>query len=218
MRDEIAALVDPAADLSLGRQPAQEFARHAIEPVNLPSVGRQHQMPRKTFRYLNRSRVAKTFLLECRGERKNAQRRVSHRDGSDHSTEYQPWRRLVFFRRWRPAEPPAADEAAVDADRVGPIDRYLLVRRRIGAQGVGQRHHPGIEGAARGVQWLVGFEHHRKFREIEPPDIDQGTCAARFGDIERVGEGVTAFAQPHQRERRRQIDGFRCERVRAWGR
>ena len=97
LRQEIALLVDAAARSSLTRKPAQIFPRHAAKSVNPPGVERQHQMSRKTFRYLNRARVAKTFLLECRGERMNAQRRVGHRDGSDHSTEYQPWRRLVFF-------------------------------------------------------------------------------------------------------------------------
>jgi hypothetical protein len=31
-------------------------------------------------------------------------------------------------------------------------------------------------------------------------------------------EGIAALTQPHQGKRRRQIDGFRNERVRGWGR
>src|SRR5260221_12008413 len=102
-------------------------------------------MPRKAFRHLNGARIAKTLLLECRGERMNAQLRVGHRDGRDHSTEYQPWRRLVFFDGWRTAEPPAADQTTFDADRGGPIACHRLARRRVAAHGVGQRPHRRVE-------------------------------------------------------------------------
>src|SRR5260370_18040654 len=132
-------------------------------------------MPRKAFRHLNGARIAKTLLLECRGERMNAQFRVGHRDGPDHSTEYQPWRRLVFFDGWRPAEPPAADQTAVDADRVGPINCHRLVRRRIGAQAVSQPRHPPVEGTARGAQWLFCLPPNAHPRAFKPPNSDHIT-------------------------------------------
>ena len=175
-------------------------------------------MSRKAFRHLNGARFAKSLLLQRGAERKNTSLPVSHRDGPDHGPKHQPWRRLILLRGCGPAKPPATDQAAVDADRVRPVDRHLLVRRRIGAQSVGQRHHCGVEGAARGAQCFVRFEHNRKLREVKAADIDQRTGAARYRDLNRVGEGVTAFAQPHQGKRRRQIDPFREMRVGAWGR
>src|SRR5260221_4614327 len=144
-------------------------------------------MPRKAFRHLNGARIAKTLLLECRGERMNAQLRVGHRDGPDHSTEYQPWRRLVFFDGWGPAEPPAADQTAVDADRVGPIDCHRLVRRRVGAQGVGQRHHPRVDGTARGAQWLFCLEHNHELSQVRTPDINTTTRPALSSDTHLAG-------------------------------
>ena len=109
------------------------------------------------------------------------------------------------------------DQTAIDADCIRPVDRHRLVRRRIGAQGVGQRHHPGMKSATRGAQWFVGFEHNCKLREIKPTDIDERTGAAPCGDLNRMGEGIANFPQPHQSKRRRQLDGFRCEPVRARG-
>ena len=65
---------------------------------------------------------------------------------------------------------------------------------------------------------FIEIPWHRKLREIKPSDIDQRTGAPLCGDLERVGEGVTALAQPHQGKRRRQFDGFRYEGTRAHGR
>ena len=46
----------------------------------------------------------------------------------------------------------------------------------MGTQGVGQRHHPSIEGAARCAQSLARFKDDRELDKIKPSHIDQRTC------------------------------------------
>jgi len=168
--------------------------------------------------HLDSARLTKALLVQCGSERMNPGFLVGHCDRSDHGSEHEPARRLVLFRGLRPAESAAAHKPVVDPDRIRPIDRNLLVRRRVGAQRFGQRHHPRIESPTRRAQGLTGLENDSELGKVEPPDIGQRTGAARFGDIDGVGEGVAAFAQPHQSERRRQIDWFHNGQVGTGGR
>ena len=108
-----------------------------------------------------------------------------------------------------PAEPAAADEAAIDIDRVRPFDRDRLFRWRRRRERVAERDHAGIEGAARGRERLFGLQHDGELGEIEAADENQRSGAQLRGMGAGVGEGVADLAQRHQPEWRRQIEGAR---------
>ncbi len=98
----------------------------------------------------------------------------------------------------RPGEPPAADQPAIDADRIRPVDLDRLFRRRMGEQRVDQRHHAGVKRAPRGAQRLVRLQHDGELGEIEAPDIDQRSGALLGRDLDRMRERIADLAQGHQ--------------------
>ena len=76
------------------------------------------------------------------------------------------------------AELPAADQPAVDADRVRPVERDRLLGRRMRRERVGERRHAGVERAPRAAQRLVRLEHDGEFGEVEAAD-DTPACRRR---------------------------------------
>ena len=97
---------------------------------------------------------------------------LAHRHGADHAAEHQPLRRLVF-RSIGPGELRAADQAAIDVDRVGPDAGDRFLRRRVRGQRVDQRRHAGVEGAPRAAQRFLRLQHDREFGKIEAADEHQ---------------------------------------------
>ena len=110
----------------------------------LPGVHGHHQMARKAFHQPAGADVVEALLLQ-RGRQRTqpGSSRPSTRCGC--GAEHQPIRRLVFARAVRPGQPAAADQAAIDADRVGPAERDRPLRRGVRQQRIGQRHHAGVE-------------------------------------------------------------------------
>ena len=90
-----------------------------------------HQMAREALDQRAGAEIVEAFLLERGRQRMQARLALAHRHGADHGAEHQPVRRLVLARALRPGEPPAADQPAVDADRVRPVERDRLFRRRM---------------------------------------------------------------------------------------
>ena len=125
--------------------------------------------------------------------------------------EHQPIRRLGFRCIGRPGQPAAADQAAIDMDGVGPAEGDRPLRRGVHQQRVAQRHHAGVEGAARARQRLLRLEHDGEFRQIEAPDVHQRARALLGRNGLGVREGVAHLPQRHQAEGRRQIQRGRCE-------
>jgi hypothetical protein len=216
--EEIAAIVDPQERLPRAGYAAEIVARDAVKAIDLPAVDRPHQVPRKALGYLHGPCSAEPLLVQRRRERMNTGPRIGHRDGPDDGAEYEPRGRLVLFRRRRPSHPPAADQPAVNPDRVWPVDRDDLVWRRIGAKSIRERDHAGIERAPRCAQGLVRLEHHGKFCKIEPSDINQRTGAAFGCNAASVGKGISALAQPDEREWWRQMNRFHQGIVAGLGR
>ena len=72
------------------------------------------------------------------------------------------------------AEPAAADQPAIDPDRVGPVEgRSVSPAARARRARRASADHAGIEGAARLPQRLVGLQHHREFGKVEAADKDE---------------------------------------------
>jgi hypothetical protein len=68
---------------------------------------------------------------------------------------------------------------------------------------IGERRHARIKRAARLQQRFVRFQHHGKFSQVEPPNIDQRAGALFRSDRHRMGKSVADFAQTYGGEWRR---------------
>ena len=213
---KIAVLVDIAAQAFVARQALHVFLRDRRKAVLLPGVAVHHQVPREAFDQRAGREVGEALLFQCRRQRIEARLGIAHRDRADHRAEHQPGRRLVLARALRPGDASAADQPAVDADRIRPVDLDRPFRRRIAQQRVDQRGHAEIERAPRGAQRLVRLQHHGELGEIEAAHIGQRSGALLGRDLDRMREGIAHLAQGHQRERRRQIE-FCRERRAAFG-
>ena len=70
----------------------------------------------------------------------------AHGDGADHGAENEPGGGSLFVGVRRPGKPRAANQAAIDADRIRPVEDDRLLRRRMRGQRVakrGQARHRG---------------------------------------------------------------------------
>ena len=175
----------------------------------MPGVDRAHEVARKAFHQPAGAETIEALVFERGGERRDARLLFSHSDGADHRAEHQPRRRLVFIGANRPFQPHAADQPAVDADRVGPVEVDRLFRRRMHRQRIGERGRAGIDDAACLPERLVGLQHDGELGEVEAPDMDQRAGALLGRDLGRMRHGVADLAQGHEAERRRQIEGRR---------
>src|SRR5262249_10095302 len=104
-----------------------------------------------------------------------------------------------------PSEPPAADQAAIDMDRVGPDEGDWEAGRGIRRDCITKRVQSGIEGATGQPQRLIRLEYRGKFHHIETTDVDErpgplATCYA-LGLDERVAD----FPELDHPKRRRNV-------------
>src|SRR5260221_13026932 len=76
-----------------------------------------------------------------------------------------------------PTKPPAANQAAIDINRVRPFDGDWLLRRRRRSERIAERNHARIECATRGSERLGGLQHDRERREVGAADEDKGPAA-----------------------------------------
>ena len=67
-------------------------------------------------------------------------------------------------------------------------------------QCIGQRMHAGKEGPACARQLFGGFQHYRKFDDIEAGYAHERTRAVAGGDGAGLFKGITAFAQAELRK------------------
>jgi hypothetical protein len=86
------------------------------------------------------------------------------------------------------------DEAAVDLDRVGPVEDDRPFWRRMHCQRVGERGRAGIDRAPRLPERLVGLQHHRELGQVEAADMDERAGALLGRDPGRVRHGVADLA------------------------
>ena len=104
----------------------------------------------------------------------------------------------VLCGTFRPRHARAADQPAVDKDRVRPVEGDHLLGRRMHEQRVGERRHPGIESAPREPQRLVRLHDQGELDQIEAADPYQ-RAGARLGcDPGRVRERIAHFAQHYE--------------------
>ena len=110
----------------LSRRRAQAAAdssrRYRGKALLLPGIEHHHQMPREGFHQALGAGFIEAFVLERGAQRMQTGIDPGHRHETDHRAEHQPFRRLVFVRAFRPGQTPAADQAAIDADRIRPFD------------------------------------------------------------------------------------------------
>jgi hypothetical protein len=102
----------------------------------------------------------------------------------------------------------AADQTAVDQDRIRPDERDWLFRRRVGGKGVGKRAHSGVKGAACDGERLLRLQDHGEFGKVKTANEDQGAGAELCGVPLGMSERVPDLAQRHKAEARRQRTSF----------
>jgi hypothetical protein len=125
---------------------------------------------------------------------------------ADRRPEDEPVRNRAVIGAVGPGEPTAADQTAIDTDRIGPFDRDRLFWRRAGRERVAKRDHAGIENAARRGERLLGLEHDGELGDIEPADKDQRARAKLGGMSRGMAKGVSRLAQHDEPVRRRQVE------------
>ena len=131
---------------------------------------------------------------------------MGHVGGAQHDAEHQPRRNFILGAIAGPAEPGAAQQSAVEPDRVGPVETDLPLRRAMRRYRVGQRIHAGKERPARRGQRFVGFEHHGEFDQVVAPHPDQRSRACFGRDLAAMRERVAKLAQRDQSIARGQIE------------
>jgi hypothetical protein len=149
------------------------------------------------------------LVFERGRERREPRLIFSQRDRSDHRAEHQPGRGLVLVGAGGPLQPHAAHQPAVDPDRIRPVERDRLFRRRMHRQRVREGGGTGIDGAPCLPERLVRLQHHGELREVETADMNQraGTFLGR--NRGRMRHRVADLAQGHEAEQRRQVEGRR---------
>ena len=167
-------------------------------------------------------RVVEAFLLERRRQRTQARLALAHRRRCGSCAPNTSQAGGSSSRAsCRPAEPPAADQPAIDADRVRPVDRRSASPAAHAPQRVGQRRHAGIEArAARCAAARPAPAPRRTRRGRSARHRPACRRPPRRAISMRMREGVADLAQRHQRERRRQVErgrGRACARRLASG-
>ena len=175
---------------AIGLQFRNVLPRDGGEPGLLPAIDRDHEVPGKAFDETLRTDIVKTLVGERRGKRMQPGTLRAQGEDANCRPEDEPVRRGVLVSIIGPGEPPAANEAAVDIDRVRPFDDDRLFRRRPRRERVAQRNHPGIEYAARGSERLVRLQHNSKLGEVKTADGYERSSAERGGMGARMGESV----------------------------
>ena len=142
---QIAILIDIAAQTFVARQILHVLFRQGLEPVFLPGIAVHHQMAREAFDQRARRQVGESFFFEGRRQRIESRFRIAHRHHADHPTEHHPVRPLVLARVLRPSDAAATNETAVHLDRIRPLNLDHPFRRRVSQQRISQCDHAQIE-------------------------------------------------------------------------
>jgi hypothetical protein len=80
-------------------------------------------MPGEAFHQPSRTEIIEAFVLERRRERPQPRFLLAHGHGADRGGEHQPSRRSVLGGALWPGEARAADQPAIHAHRVRPVER-----------------------------------------------------------------------------------------------
>ena len=202
---QIALAVQRGSGTLLQVQVLQIGPCHGDEFIGPPGVHGHHQVAGKALDQAAGASVVETFLTE--GGRQRTQTGIARRHGhhADGGAEHEPVRRLsISCIRW-PGHTTATDQAAIDTNRIGPVDGYRPFGRSIDQQRVTQGDHAGVEGPSRTRQRFLGLEHDCKFGQIEAADMHQRPGALFGGNSLGMLERVTHFPQRHQAEGRREV-------------
>ena len=162
-------------------------------------------MAREAFEQAVRSEIKAFGIERCR-ERVQPGLLLAHGDGADHRTEDQPRRWRVLIAACRPGKTRAANQSAIDANRIRPIEIDRLFRWRVHRKCVGECGQSGIKRAPRRAQRLFGLQHDGEFGEIEAADMDQRAGTGIGGNLACMRKGVADLTQRDGAERRRQIE------------
>src|SRR5216110_737681 len=111
-------------------------------------------MAGEAFHELSRTKIVEAFVLERCRERAQTRLFLTHREGADHGAKYQPSRRFVLVGVPRPGEPRAADEPAIDAHRIRPVERDGQLGRSMHREVIAERGHTGVKATPRGFERL----------------------------------------------------------------
>src|SRR5215472_18813527 len=135
---EVAVFGDVAAHTALGRKPGQIILRDLAKALFLPGIKGDHEMAGEAFHQPAGPEIIETFLLERGRERAQARFLVTQRDGADHGGEHQPRRRFVLVGALWPGEARSADEPAIDAYPVRPVEGDGPLGRSVHRECVGE--------------------------------------------------------------------------------
>src|SRR5262249_38795812 len=100
--EQIAALVDVAAQAFLRRQAREVFFGDPPKPLPLPGADRDNQRAREALAKGARAEVVEALVLQRRRERPHPRLLVTKGNRADHGAEYQPVRRLTLVGALRP--------------------------------------------------------------------------------------------------------------------
>ena len=103
-------------------KPLQIVARDRLKTALVPAVERGHEMAGKAFDDRVGIDHLKTFAQQRNAGCGLHLLDMRHVGGAQDDAEYQPGRHLVFGAILGPAEPRAAQQPAVEPDRVGPVE------------------------------------------------------------------------------------------------
>src|SRR5215831_5033412 len=92
---------------------------------------------------------------------------------TDQAAENDPIGRTILAGARRPGEPPAANQAAVDMDCVGPAEGDGAAGRGMCRKGISKSVQSDIDGAAGQPERFIRLEYRGKFDHIEATDIDK---------------------------------------------
>src|SRR5262249_39006464 len=153
---EIAVFGDVAAHAALARRPGQIILRALAKALFLPGIKGDHEMAGEAFHQPAGPEIIETFLLERGRERAQARFLVTQRHGADHGGEYQPrWRFVLVGALW-PGEARPADEPAIDAYPVPPVEGDWPLGRSVHRERGGERGEAGVKGAPCGLERRLG--------------------------------------------------------------
>src|SRR5713226_6061523 len=147
---EVAAEVDPSAlaGLSAGK-PCQIIPRARLKPALVPQVEGGHEMAGEAADDRVGVDHLKTFAQQGNAGGGLHLLDMGHIRGAQHEAEHQPCRNLVLGAIRRPAEPRAAKQAAVEQNRIRPVETHFPLGRAMGGNRVCRRIHPGEKRPAR---------------------------------------------------------------------
>src|SRR6516225_3386063 len=124
---------------------------------------------------------------------------------SDQAAEDDPIGYAILAGDRRPSEPPAANQAAIDMDRIGPAEGDGTAGRGLRGEGISKSVQSHIEGAAGQPKRFIGLQYRGKFDHIEATDIDKRPGAFVGSQALGLEERLADFPELDRPKRGRKV-------------